>query len=146
MIEQTVDVPTKDGATRTFIVHPERGGPFPIVLFYMDAPAIREELRDMARRIAAVGYPAYSIWGTADRCFQHAAGTKSLRCVGKYFRAAIAANSDYSNHDRKVACALFLLYLVNFRHTLRSDYSDEMEQLVLDIARCRNCVRDFLSQ
>ncbi|WP_293676321.1 dienelactone hydrolase family protein [uncultured Phenylobacterium sp.] len=56
MIEQTVEIATKDGATTTFIVHPERGGPFPIILFYMDAPAIREELRDMARRIAAVGY------------------------------------------------------------------------------------------
>lgn len=56
MIEQTIEVPTRDGATATFIVHPERGGPHPIVLFFMDAPAIREELRDMARRIAAVGY------------------------------------------------------------------------------------------
>ncbi|WP_309088295.1 dienelactone hydrolase family protein [Phenylobacterium sp.] len=56
MIEQTIDIPTKDGATTTFIAHPERGGPHPIVLFFMDAPAIREELRDMARRIATVGY------------------------------------------------------------------------------------------
>jgi len=56
MIEQTVEIATKDGATTTFIAHPERGGPFPIILFFMDAPAIREELRDMARRIAAVGY------------------------------------------------------------------------------------------
>jgi carboxymethylenebutenolidase len=56
MIEQTVEVPTKDGAVTTFIVHPEREGPHPVVLFFMDAPAIREELRDMARRIASVGY------------------------------------------------------------------------------------------
>jgi len=56
MIEQTIEVPTKDGATTTFVVHPERDGPHPIVLFFMDAPAIREELRDMARRIATVGY------------------------------------------------------------------------------------------
>jgi carboxymethylenebutenolidase len=56
MIEQTVDIPTKHGATTTFIVHPERDGPSPVVLFFMDAPAIREELRDMARRIAAAGY------------------------------------------------------------------------------------------
>jgi carboxymethylenebutenolidase len=56
MIEQTVDIPTKDGATTTFIVHPERETPHPVVLFFMDAPAIREELRDMARRLAAVGY------------------------------------------------------------------------------------------
>lgn len=56
MIEQTVDIPTKDGKTTTFIVHPDRGGPFPAILFYMDAPAIREELRDMARRLASSGY------------------------------------------------------------------------------------------
>src|SRR3981081_4025517 len=49
-------MPTRDGHTTTFISHPERGGPFPIVIFYMDAPAIREELRDMARRLATSGY------------------------------------------------------------------------------------------
>jgi carboxymethylenebutenolidase len=40
----------------TFIVHPERGGPHPVILFFMDAPGIREELRNMARRLASVGY------------------------------------------------------------------------------------------
>ena len=56
MIERTIDIPTKDGKTTTFIVHPERGGPHPVIFFYMDAPAIREELRDMARRMASAGY------------------------------------------------------------------------------------------
>ena len=56
MIEQQIDIATRDGATTTFITHPERGGPHPVILFYMDAPAIREELRDMARRLASVGY------------------------------------------------------------------------------------------
>jgi carboxymethylenebutenolidase len=56
MIEQTVDIPTRHGATTTFIVHPERHSPHPVVLFFMDAPAIREELRDMARRMATAGY------------------------------------------------------------------------------------------
>ncbi|HXC54866.1 MAG TPA: dienelactone hydrolase family protein [Rhizomicrobium sp.] len=56
MIERTIDIPTRDGATTTFIVHPERGGPHPAIFFYMDAPAIREELRDMARRFASAGY------------------------------------------------------------------------------------------
>jgi carboxymethylenebutenolidase len=56
MIEQTIDISTKDGATTTFIVHPDRGGPHPLIIFYMDAPAIREELRDMARRLASAGY------------------------------------------------------------------------------------------
>ncbi len=40
----------------TFVTHPERDGPFPAILFYMDAPGIREELRDMARRLATAGY------------------------------------------------------------------------------------------
>ena len=56
MIEQDCDIATPDGAMNTFVVHPEEGGPFPVVLFYMDAPGWREELRDMARRIASVGY------------------------------------------------------------------------------------------
>jgi carboxymethylenebutenolidase len=56
MIDQQIDIATKDGHTTTFISHPERGGPHPVILFYMDAPAIREELRDMARRLATSGY------------------------------------------------------------------------------------------
>ena len=40
----------------SFVVHPDEGGPHPVVLFYMDAPGKREELHDMARRLAAVGY------------------------------------------------------------------------------------------
>jgi carboxymethylenebutenolidase len=56
MIEQTLDTATKDGAMETFICHPDRGGPFPAVLLLMDAPGIREELRDMARRLGTVGY------------------------------------------------------------------------------------------
>lgn len=56
MIERQLDIPTRDGATTTFIVHPDRDGPHPVVIFYMDAPAIREELRDMCRRLATSGY------------------------------------------------------------------------------------------
>src|SRR5512137_1152844 len=56
MIEQHLDIPTADGAMNSFVVHPEEGGPFPVVLFYMDAPGKRGELHEMARRIAAVGY------------------------------------------------------------------------------------------
>ena len=56
MIEQTLDIPTQDGAVQSFLCHPERSGPHPAVLLLMDAPGIREELRDMARRLATVGY------------------------------------------------------------------------------------------
>lgn len=56
MIEHHLDIATEAGAMNTFITYPEEGGPFPVVLFYMDAPGKREELHDMARRIATVGY------------------------------------------------------------------------------------------
>ena len=56
MIEHHLDVETADGSMNTFVTHPEEGGPFPVVLFFMDAPGKREELHEMARRIGTVGY------------------------------------------------------------------------------------------
>ena len=56
MIEKHIDIPGADGAMNSFVVYREEGGPHPVVLFYMDAPGKREELHDMARRLAAVGY------------------------------------------------------------------------------------------
>ena len=56
MIEKHLDIPSADGAMNSFVVYPEEGGDWPVVLFYMDAPGKREELHEMARRIAAVGY------------------------------------------------------------------------------------------
>lgn len=56
MIERHLDLDTADGVMNTFVVHPDEGGPFPVVFFYMDAPGKREELHDMARRIATAGY------------------------------------------------------------------------------------------
>ena len=55
MIEETLDIATGDGAMETFLCRPERGL-HPAVFLLMDAPGIREELRDMARRLASVGY------------------------------------------------------------------------------------------
>ncbi len=56
MKERIVDVPTADGRMETFLTHPEQDGPFAAVVVYMDVWGIREELYDIARRIATVGY------------------------------------------------------------------------------------------
>jgi len=56
MIEQEVDVTTPEGTMKTFIFHPEHGGPTPVVLYLMDAPSIRPVLKDMASRLATAGY------------------------------------------------------------------------------------------
>jgi carboxymethylenebutenolidase len=56
MRERTIEIATEGGRLPLFITHPEEGGPHPTVIFFMDALGIREELRDMARRIGTVGY------------------------------------------------------------------------------------------
>jgi carboxymethylenebutenolidase len=56
MIERQIEILTADGRMNTFICHPERQSPHPAIIFFMDAPGIREELRDMARRLGTVGY------------------------------------------------------------------------------------------
>ena len=56
MIEETLHITTADGQMETFMCRPERGGLYPAVFFLMDAPGIREELRDMTRRLATTGY------------------------------------------------------------------------------------------
>ncbi len=56
MIDRHLGITTRDGVMNTFITHPEEGGPFPVVFFYMDAPGKREELHDMARRLGTAGY------------------------------------------------------------------------------------------
>lgn len=56
MVEQQIEVVTPDGSMPTFIVHPEREGPFPVVLVMMDGLGFREALQDVARRLATSGY------------------------------------------------------------------------------------------
>src|SRR5258706_6406637 len=56
MYEQEVDITTKYGKMPSFVACPDGPGPYPGVIFYMDAPGIREELRNMTRRIAKHGY------------------------------------------------------------------------------------------
>ena len=56
MLERTLTLQTPDGRMPTFVVHPERDGPHPVVLLMMDGLGMREALRDQARRLASAGY------------------------------------------------------------------------------------------
>lgn len=56
MIERRVEIATPDGSMPTWVFHPEDDGPFPVVLYLMDAPSIRPALMDMASRLATAGY------------------------------------------------------------------------------------------
>jgi carboxymethylenebutenolidase len=56
MIEQDVRISTASGTMHAFTVRPDSDGPYAPVIFLMDAPGFREELKNMARRIARQGY------------------------------------------------------------------------------------------
>lgn len=56
MREQEADIQTNDGVMNTYVVYPDEGGPFPVILFLMDAPGRRPELEQMACRLACSGY------------------------------------------------------------------------------------------
>jgi carboxymethylenebutenolidase len=53
-----VRIETGDGAMATFVAHPDEGGPFPVVVVYMDALGLRDELREIGQRVADQGYYA----------------------------------------------------------------------------------------
>jgi carboxymethylenebutenolidase len=52
MYEQLVEITTPSGAMETFITRPQDGGPFGPVILYMDIWGVREELYDIARKVA----------------------------------------------------------------------------------------------
>jgi carboxymethylenebutenolidase len=56
MRDRMVDIAMPEGAMNTFICQPEGPGPFPAVVIYMDFWGFREELFDLVRRVASVGY------------------------------------------------------------------------------------------
>lgn len=56
MQEREIRVRTDDGEMRTFVVHPDGTGPFPVAVVYMDGVGYREQVKQNARRFAAAGY------------------------------------------------------------------------------------------
>ena len=51
-----IALPTPDGDARAYTFTPDGAGPWPAVVFFMDAPAIRPALFEMCERLASHGY------------------------------------------------------------------------------------------
>lgn len=51
-----VSIATRDGACPTYVFRPAAGGPWPAVLVYMDALAIRPAMLELGERLATYGY------------------------------------------------------------------------------------------
>jgi len=56
MPQETVSIQTADGECTTYVLTPEGTGPWPAVLYYMDAFAIRPAVFEMARHLTDAGY------------------------------------------------------------------------------------------
>jgi len=56
MAHEQVSISTKDGVCPTHVLTPEGTGPWPAVIFYMDALAMRPTIIEMAQRLANSGY------------------------------------------------------------------------------------------
>ncbi|MFI4973610.1 MAG: dienelactone hydrolase family protein [Caulobacterales bacterium] len=56
MSMREISIATPDGAARAYSFHPDGRGPWPAVIFFMDAPAIRPALFEMCERLAGHGY------------------------------------------------------------------------------------------
>ena len=56
MSEEQVTIQTKDGLCKTWVLTPEGTGPWPGVIFYMDAFGIRPGMVQMATHLAAQGF------------------------------------------------------------------------------------------
>jgi carboxymethylenebutenolidase len=56
MIESMAEIATPDGRMDAFVTHPQEGGPFPAVVILMDIWGLREELFDVAQKVAMAGY------------------------------------------------------------------------------------------
>jgi len=56
MWESEVEVATRDGSMAAFFASSQQSRAFPIVIVYMDIWGIRDELRQIARNVAALGY------------------------------------------------------------------------------------------
>tara|TARA_Y100001954_G_scaffold221473_1_gene257692 strand:- start:28 stop:255 length:228 start_codon:yes stop_codon:yes gene_type:complete len=57
--EKDVEIGTRAGVMHGFAVAPADGIPAPAIIFYMDAPGYREELRNMVRRIAKAVFSVF---------------------------------------------------------------------------------------
>lgn len=119
MIETELDIETKDGSMNTFITYPEESGPYPVVLFLMDAPGKREELHDMARRIGTAGYyvmlpnlyyrrtPEFTVDGTPESreiMFEHMNSLSNAMVVEDCRTLLDYAASQTAASDGPVGC------------------------------------------
>ncbi len=120
MIEKFINIETNDGIMDTFEVMPDEGGPFPGIIIYMDAPAIREELRDMARRLASMGYYVLlpNLFYRAGKEGSYPFTFAKIRDDKSHFKAMIKTMDDTTN-ELIVSDTKFILDFLDNKNNIK---------------------------
>ena len=108
--------------------------------------SIRITCCDIFRESAVIASGYRRIRKQIETGFKEASSTQAFRSVGKNFRSAFSTNPGCAAHDGRVARARSIMYCAEFCHTLRSQHSDQMSQLIFDIAGYGDSVTDFFAQ
>ena len=141
MLDIDTHITTADGEMGTFITRPADPGPHPVVLFYMDAPGKREELHDMARRIATTGYyvvlpqlyyrrvAEYSIASSSDEArnemFEHMSSLTNAMVVQDTQAMFDHVDADPAADSSRVGCVGYCMS-GPFSLTMASAYPDRI--------------------
>ena len=120
MLRADIEIESTDGSIGTYVVRPEGDGPFPVVLFLMDAPGKRPLLHQMADRVAAHGYyvmlpnlyyratSSFELDASSDESFQQMVeltqfvGTRMITCDAEALLAHAAG--DPAADASRVGC------------------------------------------
>jgi hypothetical protein len=91
-----------------------------------------------------VADPGYSLRPYPNRCFEYARGTKPSWRVRKDFRAAFAANSDYSDHCPRLGVRLHLVLrkiLLQLTPDLRHEFHEFAQPVRQDLPPVKSLKR-----
>jgi carboxymethylenebutenolidase len=125
MRERIAEIETADGKLDAFVTHPEEGGPFPAVVVLMDIWGLREELFDVARKIAVAGYHCTlpNFWYRRGRVryeFRDGAGRmRSLDTLPQEVQDEIRANMNLVTDRMAMADLGSLLKFLDREPTVR---------------------------
>lgn len=115
MREHELRIQTPDGVMATFLALPDTGGPYPPVVLFMDVWGMREQLRDVARMVAAEGYACAApslYYRSGDTHFDHRhedGRTKSIFVLDPEDRAKMLEYNSHLTDDMAVSDAVALI-------------------------------------
>lgn len=115
MREHELRIQTPDGVMGAFLALPDSGGPFPPVVLFMDIWGMREQLRDVARTVAAEGFACAApslYYRSGDTHFDHRhedGRTKSIFILEPEDRSRMLEYNSHLTDEMAVSDAVALI-------------------------------------